>query len=213
MKRVRFWAGYIAMGLFLVSNLWAQGGPQPYTMRLQTFLTGTSSPVLLTNARDGSGRIFIVQQGGIIKVLQPGSTTPTDFMNITSKISSGGERGLLGLAFHPQFATNGKFYVYYNRVSDMAVTIAEYRTVNGKPNQGDIATERVLLTIPKPFTNHNGGMIDFGPDGYLYAGTGDGGSGNDPNNNAQNKSILLGKMLRIDVNIPNGSQVPYLIPA
>jgi glucose/arabinose dehydrogenase len=193
------------------------GVPAPYTLRLQTVFNGLDRPILIRGANDGTKRLFIVQQSGQIKVVQPGSSAQTVFIDLSSKIVvpvvAGDERGLLGLAFHPQFATNGKFYVYYNRVSDMAVTIAEYRTVNGNPNQGDITTERVLLTVPKPFTNHNGGMIDFGPDGYLYAGTGDGGSGNDPNNNAQNKSILLGKMLRIDVNIPNGSQVPYLIPA
>jgi glucose/arabinose dehydrogenase len=176
-------------------------------------------PVLLRNAKDGSRRLFIVQQTGIIKVLQPGAATPTDFINLSSKIlvpvSTGDERGLLGLTFHPQFATNGKFYVNYTRAGDGATIVAEYKTTtgNGSSNQGDIATERILFTVPQPFSNHNGGMVEFGPDGYLYVGMGDGGSANDPNANAQNRSQLLGKMLRIDVNIPNGSTVPYLIPA
>lgn len=187
--------------------------------RMQPFLTGLNNPVLIRNAGDGSKRLFIVQQSGIIKVLQPGSVTPATFIDLSSKIlfvGGGDERGLLGLAFHPNFATNGKFYVYYTRPgaagSSGTTVIAEYRTSAGNANSGDIATERILLTIPKPFANHNGGMIEFGPGGYLYMGTGDGGSGNDPNANAQNQATLLGKMLRIDVNIPDGSPNAYLIP-
>ena len=139
-------------------------------------------------------------------------------MNIASKItvptSSGDERGLLGLTFHPNFASNGKFYVDYTRSGDGATTIAEYTTTtgNGSSNTGDVNSERIMLTIPQPFTNHNGGMVEFGPDGYLYIGMGDGGSGNDPGNRAQNRSILLGKLLRIDPNIAQGSNVPYNIP-
>jgi hypothetical protein len=172
--------------------------------------------VLLTHSKDGSGRKFILQQDGFIKVLQPGSFTPTEFINIASRVrtptSAGDERGLLGLTFHPQFATNHKFYVNYTRIADGATVVAEYTTLAGNPNQGDFNSERIIITIPQPFSNHNGGMIEFGPDGYLYIGMGDGGSANDPNNNAQNLSRLLGKMLRIDVNIPQGSPNPYLIP-
>lgn len=196
------------------SSGFAQGVPSPYTPRLQTMFTGFSSPILIRSAKDGSKRLFVVQQGGIIKVIQPGSTTSTDFINLTAKIVSGGERGLLGLTFHPQFASNGKFYVNYTRTGDGATTVAEYKTVtgNGNSNQGDITSERILFTVPQPFTNHKGGMVEFGPDGYLYVGMGDGGSGNDPGNRAQNPSQMLGKMLRIDVNVPNGSMVQYLIP-
>ena len=219
MKKLGFWAGLFLSVLTI--NMFGQGVAAPYTSRLETFLpTGVvSRPVLLRNAKDGSRRLFIVQQTGIIKVLQPGAATPTDFINLSSKIvvpvSAGDERGLLGLTFHPQFATNGKFYVNYTRVGDGTTVVAEYRTTtgSGNSNQGDIATERTLFTVPQPFSNHNGGMIEFGPDGFLYIGMGDGGSANDPNGNAQNRSQLLGKMLRIDVNIPNGSSVPYLIPA
>jgi glucose/arabinose dehydrogenase len=216
MKKLGFWASLFLS--LLTINIFGQGVPAPYTSRLQTFLpTGVvSRPVLVRNAKDGSKRLFVVQQTGIIKVLQPGATTATDFINLSSKIvvpvSAGDERGLLGLTFHPQFATNGKFYVDYTRVGDGATIVAEYKTATGNPNQGDIATERILFTVPQPFSNHNGGMVEFGPDGYLYIGMGDGGSANDPNGNAQNRSQLLGKMLRIDVNIPNGSTVPYLIP-
>jgi glucose/arabinose dehydrogenase len=212
MKKLGFWAGLL---LFVLTvNLFAQGVPAPYTLRLQTFLTGQGSPVLITNAKDGSKRLFIVQQAGIIKVLQPGTSTPTDFINLTTRILSGGERGLLGLTFHPQFATNGKFYVNYTRAGDGATIVAEYKTTtgNGNSNTGDFNSERILFTVPQPFSNHNGGMVEFGPDGYLYIGMGDGGSANDPGVRAQNKAQLLGKILRIDVNIPQGSTEQYLIP-
>jgi len=202
----------------LAASAFGQGVPAPYTPRFQPFLTGLSRPILIRNAKDGTKRLFIVQQGGIIKVLQPGSTTPTDFINLSSKIvipgTTGDERGLLGLAFHPQFTSNGRFFVYYTRVGDGANTLAEYRTTTGtgSANTGDITTERILYSVPDPFSNHNGGMVEFGPDGYLYIGMGDGGSANDPGNRAQNPAVLLGKLLRIDVNIPQGSPVPYLIP-
>lgn len=194
----------------------AQGVPAPYTMRLQTFLTGLSRPILIRSVPDNTKRLFIVQQSGLIRVLQPGSTTPTTFLDLSSRIvipgSTGDERGLLGMTFHPQFASNGKFYVDYTRVGDGTTIIAEYKINFANPNQGDFSSERILLTIPQPFTNHNGGMVEFGPDGYLYIGMGDGGSANDPGNRAQNPAQLLGKLLRIDVNIPQGSTVPYLIP-
>lgn len=219
MKKFILWAGLTA--LLSAVNILGQGVAAPYTSRLQTIIPSggvISRPVLLRNAKDGSRRIFVVQQTGIIKVFQPGATTPTDFINLSSKIvvpvSAGDERGLLGLTFHPQFAANGKFYVNYTRAGDGATIVSEYRTTGGTgaSNTGDIATERVLFTIPQPFSNHNGGMIEFGPDGYLYIGTGDGGSANDPGARAQNRSQMLGKMLRIDVDIPQGSPVPYLIP-
>ncbi len=215
MKKAIIWLSFLLIGLMTVGVL-AQTAPAPYTLRLQPFLTNLSRPILIRHAGDGSKRLFIVQQAGVIKVLQPGSTTPTDFINLSSKIFiptfNGDERGLLGMTFHPQFAANGKFYANYTRVGDGATIIAEYKTATGNPNQGDIATERILLTIPQPFANHNGGMIEFGPDGFLHIGMGDGGSANDPGNRAQNRAELLGKMLRIDVNIPNGSSIPYLIP-
>jgi glucose/arabinose dehydrogenase len=220
MKKLGFWAGLLLSLSVLAGNIFAQGVASPYTSRLQTFLPVgvVSRPVLLRSAKDGSKRIFIVQQSGIIKVLQPGATTPTDFINLSSKIvipvSPSDERGLLGLTFHPQFATNGKFYVNYTRVGDGTTVVAEYKTTTGtgNSNQGDISSERILFTVPQPFSNHNGGMVEFGPDGYLYIGMGDGGSGDDPGARAQNPSQLLGKLLRIDVNIPVGSPNPYLIP-
>ncbi|CAN5723240.1 hypothetical protein BH24ACI2_BH24ACI2_11950 [soil metagenome] len=186
----------------------------PYTFRLQPYLSGLSSPLLLTNAKDGTKRNFVVQQGGIIKVVQPGSNTPTDFLNITSRIVSGGERGLLGLTFHPQFATNGYFFVNYTRSGDGATVIARFKTTNSTNALGDPNSERIVLTVPQPFSNHNGGMIEFGPDGNLYIGMGDGGSANDPSNRAQNINELLGKFLRITPDVSgNNNNLPYTIPA
>jgi glucose/arabinose dehydrogenase len=181
-------------------------------LQLQPVLTtGLASPVYFTNAHDGSNRLFIVEQNGIIKVLQPGQTTPTVFLNITSRVvQNGGERGLLGLAFHPQYPSNGRFFVYYTRVSNGENAVAEYRVSATNPNVADMA-EIIHISIAQPFGNHNGGMIEFGPDGYLYIAKGDGGDGNDPGNRAQNLDILLGKLLRIDVNTPNGA-VPYSSP-
>ena len=184
--------------------------PNIVPIQLAPVLTGLSSPVYVTNARDGSNRLFVVEQGGIIKVLQPSATTPTNFLNITSRVLSGGERGLLGLAFHPDYETNRRFFVNYTRQTDGATVIAEYRVSTGNPNVAD-TTEIIHLIIPQPFANHNGGMIEFGPDGFLYIGMGDGGSANDPGNRAQNIDELLGKFLRIDVDTPNGA-VPYSSP-
>jgi glucose/sorbosone dehydrogenase/BACON domain-containing protein/all-beta uncharacterized protein len=175
--------------------------------------TGLSSPVFVGHAGDGSNRLFIVEQGGFIRVLQPGSSTPTLFLDIHTKVVAGGEQGLLGLAFHPQYIANGRFFVYYTRTGDGTLVIAEYH-VSANPNVADV-TEVILLTIPHPTnTNHNGGMLAFAPDGYLYIGVGDGGSGNDPPNNAQNINVLLGKILRLDVDHPDPiAQTRYSSPA
>ncbi|GEM_PF-409650 len=182
----------------------------PAALQLDPFLSGLVSPIFITSAEDGSNRLFIVEQGGIIKVLQPGSTTPTVFLNITSKVLSGGERGLLGLAFHPQYETNRRFFVNYTRQTDGATVVAQYQASASNPNVADTA-EIILLTVAQPFSNHNGGMMDFGPDGFLYIALGDGGSANDPGNRAQNINNLLGKILRINIDIPNGP-VPYSSP-
>ncbi len=188
-----FWPGIL---LFLFA---ADSAGQ---VQLQPVLTGLSSPLYVTHSRDGTNRLFIVEQGGTIRVLQPGAPLPNLFLDITARVLSGGEQGLLGLAFHPAYATNRRFFVNYTRQPDGATVIAEYRTSASDPNLADTA-EIVLLVIPQPFANHNGGMVEFGPDGFLYIGMGDGGSGNDPGNRAQNIDDLLGKMLRIDVDRPN----------
>jgi uncharacterized protein (TIGR03437 family) len=173
--------------------------------------SGLSSPLYVTSARDGSNRLFIVEQTGAIKIMAPGAAAPlpTPFLNIASKIVAGGERGLLGLAFHPQYTSNRRFFVNYTRQPDGATVVSEFRASAGDPNVAE-TTERVIITIAQPFANHNGGWIDFGPDGFLYIGMGDGGSANDPGNRAQNVEELLGKMLRIDVNTGGGA--PYASP-
>ena len=188
------------------------------TPRLRTVFTGLDRPVLLRNAKDGTGRIFIVEQSGKIKVAQRGSLAPTVFIDLSSKIlvpEPGDERGLLGVAFHPTFSSNGKFYVDYIRAGDGATVVSEFTTVtlDGQSSIGDLSSERIILTIGQPYPTHNGGMIEFGPDGYLYIGMGDGGGDDDPDRNGQNPSTLLGKMLRIDVDVPQGSPYPYSIPA
>lgn len=176
------------------------------------FITsGLSSPVDITNAGDGTNRLFIVQQSGQIRIYTGGTLLPTPFLDISTIITTGGERGLLSLAFHPDYETNRYFFVYYTNLSG-EITIARYQAQAGDPNLADAASGVVLLNIPKPFANHNGGDLNFGPDGYLYFGTGDGGSGGDPNNYSQNGLSLLGKMIRIDVS--NFSTTPYyFIPA
>ena len=180
-------------------------------LELQPVLDGLSSPVLLAHAGDGSNRLFIVEQRGTIQVLGPGETSPTLFLDITARIRSGGERGLLGLAFHPDFESNRRFFVNYTRSGDAATVIAEYRASVTGPDTAD-SVETVLLTIDQPFSNHNGGMIAFGPDGFLYIGMGDGGSANDPGNRAQDNSTLLGKMLRIDIDNRASEETPYSSP-
>lgn len=173
---------------------------------LQTVATGFSNPVAIENA--GDPRLFVVEQGGTIKIINAdGSVAATPFLNLASLISSDGERGLLGLAFHPNYSTNGYFFVNYTNPAGNTV-IARYTVSAGNTNVANPSSAQVLLTITQPFSNHNGGTLRFGPDGYLYIGMGDGGSGGDPGNRAQNIETLLGKMLRIDVN----SGTPYAIP-
>lgn len=179
--------------------------------RLQTRYSNLTSPIFLTHAGDGTKRIFIVERGGIIKVVQPGSNTPSVFLNISTLTTTDGERGLLGLAFHPNYENNRRFFVYFTR-SDGDLQISEFEASPADPNVALIAEKPILTIEHSQNNNHNGGTIAFGPDGYLYAGPGDGGSGNDPPNNAQNLNSLLGKVLRIDVNVPAGQNVPYLIP-
>ena len=168
-----------------------------------------SKPVLITHSGDDSGRLYIVEQGGRIRILLNGTVLSTPFLNLSAKVSTGSEQGLLGLAFHPSYAANGKFYVNYTNTSGDTI-IARYTRSTGNPNIAN-PTGTTLLTIGQPYSNHNGGMLAFGPDRYLYVGMGDGGSSGDPGNRAQNVNTLLGKMLRIDVDNEAGGK-KYAIP-
>jgi glucose/arabinose dehydrogenase len=180
--------------------------PTPLQVQLQTFATGLSSPVGIYNC--GDDRLFILEQSsGDIEMLNASGQSIGKFLDLTGLISTGGERGLLGLAFHPNYLENGFFFVNYTNTAGNTV-IARY-TVSGNPNIANSGSAQIIMTINQPYGNHNGGHIEFGPDGYLYIGMGDGGSTGDPQNYAQTNSTLLGKMLRIDVD--NG--LPYTIPA
>jgi len=172
-------------------------------------------PLFVTHAGDGTNRIFVVQQDGYIKVFPNDSTvtTATTFLNIRNKLSATtGEEGLLGLAFHPDYENNGFLYVNYTAPSPLHTVIARYKVQGGDPNKADSLSEQVILTVNQPYTNHNGGMILFGADSYLYIGMGDGGSGGDPQNHGQNLQSLLGKMLRIDVDTTSGYRIPPTNP-
>jgi len=188
-----------------------ESAPALPPIELKAIAKSLRSPVGLTHSRDHSGRLFIIEQGGTIRVLEEGKVLPEPFLDIRKQVDSGGEKGLLGLAFHPQFSKNKKFYINYTRTrKGLHTVISEFKTGRNK-NQADPKSQRILMTIPQPYGNHNGGNIAFGPDGYLYIGMGDGGSANDPQNNGQKLSTLLGKMLRIDVD-QKGKEKPYSIP-
>lgn len=160
------------------------------------------SPVEYTYANDGTNRMFVLEQSGRIKVVDQASNAPTadTYLDIRKQVAYGGEMGLLGLAFHPNFAKNGYFFVNYTKDNPRETIISRFKASSANARQIDPASEVVLLTFRQPYANHNGGKLAFGPDGYLYIAVGDGGSGGDPQNNAQNKASLLGKILRLDVN-------------
>lgn len=173
-----------------------------------------SLPVELVNAGDGTNRMFVVQQRGIIYVIENSPTVSTRkvFLDLSDRVSqSGSETGLLGLAFHPDYRNNGYLYVNYTGGSPLTSYVSRYQVSAANPDSAVRSSELILLTVAQPFTNHNGGKIAFGPDGYLYIGLGDGGSGNDPGNRAQNRSLLLGKVLRINVDSTAGGN-NYAIP-
>lgn len=169
------------------------------------------APVELTHAKDGSGRLFIVEQRGTIRILKNGKLSKKHFLDIRERVTNGGEKGLLGLAFHPEFSKTRRFFVNYTSAKKGLHTVISEFTVGNNPEEADETSERILLTISQPFSNHNGGKIAFGPDNYLYIGMGDGGAANDPEGSGQDLSTLLGKMLRIDVDKKSGRK-PYAIP-
>jgi glucose/arabinose dehydrogenase len=175
----------------------AGGGRQQAQLHLRLVACGLESPVFVVAPGSEPGRLYVVEQPGVIRVLVNGRLRADPFLDIRSLVRSGGEQGLLSVAFHPSYAKNHRFFVYYTN-KDGNIRVVEYRS-NGRV--GLPGTARTLLSVAHPsYSNHNGGQLEFGPDGLLYAGTGDGGSGGDPNNHAQNLSSRLGKLLRLNVN-------------
>jgi len=186
----------------------SDGQPPPVPssgLRLVEVASGLSQPLYVT-APAGDPRLFIVEQTGRIRIVSGGTLLPTPFIDLSAKLTSGGERGLLSMAFHPNYAANGFFYVYYTDLR--GDTKVERYHVSANANVADTANAQLVLAVAQPYANHNGGLLLFGPDGYLYVGLGDGGSGGDPQGNGQNPAALLGKILRLDVN----GAAPYTIP-
>ena len=202
----------VSLGIpIVIAAVLLEGLPARAVVELRTVASGFSSPVYLTHAGDGSGRMFVVEQEGRIRILASGAILPAPFLDIRDRVRCCSELGLLGLAFHPRFPITGRFFVNYTRTGPegLETVVAEYAVSSTDPNLAVHDSERILLRIRQPFANHNGGMIAFGPEGYLYIGTGDGGSGGDPQGNGQNLETLLGKILRIDVDSGN----PYSSPS
>ena len=201
LQRNRFFARILYILVFLACSFFSSYA-QP-VISFASFISGLTAPLDLVNAGDGSNRLFIVQRNGTIRIHNGTSLLPTPFIDLKDTVLDNGEQGLLSMAFHPNYAINRYFFVYYTD-KEGDITLARYQTSSGNPNVADPLSEVVLLELPKPgtpyFTNHNGGKINFGADGYLYVSIGDGGSGGDPFNNAQNGNSLLGKMLRLDIN-------------
>ncbi len=179
--------------------------PEDPPFRLARLDVELRNPVHLA-APAGDARIFVVEQGGTIRILRSGDLLPVPFLDIGDRISSGGERGLLSLAFHPRFDDNGVFFINFTDAA--GDTRVERWTVGPDPDVADAASARLVLAVDQPFANHNGGHLRFGPDGFLYVGMGDGGSGGDPGGNGQNRETLLGAILRLDVDAGD----PYAIP-
>ncbi len=175
------------------------------SLALQPVATGFDFPLLLT-APAGDARLFVVEKGGRVKIVKAGAVLPTPFLDVSSLVSSGSEQGLLGLAFDPHYATNGRFFVSYTNTTGSSV-VASYQ-VSANADVADAGSATIRLTVAQPYENHNGGNIVFGPDGFLYLGLGDGGSGGDPQGHGQNKDDLLGSLLRLDVSGASGYAVP-----
>ncbi len=200
----------IVICFFLASFLNAEleSEAASFKLKVEKAITGLTRPVNIANAGDGTNRIFIVEQSGTVRIYKEGRLIDEPFLDISRKVSCCGERGLLGLAFPHGYSGNGYFYVNYTDRSGDTV-IARYRVSEGSRDKAEPGSEEILIKIDQPYSNHNGGHIAFGPDGYLYVGTGDGGSAGDPLRNGQKKDTLLGKMLRIDI---GSGEVPYAIP-
>ena len=179
----------------------------PPAVALEPAWSGFVNPVMLTHAGDGSGRAFVVELRGVVRVIDNGRALGTPFLDVSRLVSTGGERGFLSIAFAPDYRTSGRFYVDYTDLNGNSV-IARYRVSTKDRNVADPGSAEVLLRVDQPFANHNGGQLAFGPDGYLYVGFGDGGGAGDPHGNGQDPGTLLGKILRLDVSGPGGYTVP-----
>lgn len=198
----RLWSGLLGVALLCGWLPLAEAGAV-----LREVAAGLAQPVAVAHAGDGSGRLFVALQGGQVMIFDGERVLPTPFLDIRDRVASGGERGLLGIAFHPDFARNRFFFVNYTNPAGNTV-VSRFRAAQRKPNVALSRSERRVLEVAQPYANHNGGQLQFGPDGYLYIGMGDGGSGGDPENRAQDPGTFLGKLLRIDVD-----RHPYRIPA
>jgi glucose/arabinose dehydrogenase len=188
-----------------IAALFATTAAAQAQFQLELVTDDLSQPLFVT-APAGDPRLFVVEQGGAIRIIEGGTLSEGPFLNIRDLISLGGERGLLGLAFHPDYASNGRFYVNYtDRRGDTRVV--GYTVSSDDPNRADPDSAEELLFVDQPRSNHNGGWIAFGPDGLLYVGMGDGGGGGDPNGNGQSPDVLLGKILRLDVDAGGDPQV------
>lgn len=207
--------GYFLGAAFLLLLALPLPGQGQYVLRDAYPSLSFNNLTEIASVPDGRNRLYALTQAGIIYQFPDdpaAANQPEVFLDITDRVVSGGERGLLGLAFHPDFQNNGFFYVNYTTGNPLQTRISRFTRRSSNPAQADPGSEQVLLTYNQPFENHNGGKIAFGPDGFLYISSGDGGSGGDPLNNAQNRQNLLGKILRIDVDAPAGG-LPYGIPA
>lgn len=198
--------GYVGAFTALAFTLALAACTQNVTaQRLVPVADGIRQPVVITNA--GDERLFVAEQSGAIRVISSGELLRDPFLDLSGELSTGGERGLLGLAFPSDYQETGRFYVYYTGDGGQSV-LSRFSVTPGNPNRANPESEEVLLTQEQPFSNHNGGQIVFGPDGYLYVGLGDGGSGGDPQGNGQNLGTFLGKLLRLDVSGDAGYAVP-----
>jgi glucose/arabinose dehydrogenase len=183
-------------------------GEEP-DVALELVVGGLSQPVHVVAAPGDADRLFVVEQTGRIRVVRDGALLATPFLDLSGLITAGGERGLLSMAFHPAYPTDNRFFVFYTGAAG-ATVVAEY-AAPGDADVADPASARVLLSVDQPFSNHNGGLVRFGPDGFLYIGLGDGGSGGDPLGHGQDTGTLLGAILRIDIDAPAGT-APYAVP-
>ena len=198
----------------MACNSWLGVSPPPPpagTPALQLVTAALSAPVFVTVPPGDTLRLFVVEQGGRVRVIRRDSLLATAFLDLRGKISSSGEQGLLSLAFHPQYATNGRFYVYFTDPAGNS-RVVRYAVSTADPNVADPVATDTVLKVVQPYSNHNGGLLLFGPDGKLYVGLGDGGSGGDPQGNGQNKHALLGKLLRLDVDGASGYTIPPTNP-